>query len=363
MKYIQPYGISDTNAPYVNGDPSIGRAGSIPPALVFENPQREIMHMIEKSGLTGSDNDLYQLLKAIRTNRINYSLDAGTVNNLAVSFDPLLDGYNNGLVVRAKVAFTNTAPSVIDCGPGVRNIVRLDGSPLSAGDMVHGGVACMVYVDNEFQLINPNFTASLSGVTGAPGSGTEVNQYVTNNYMGFQGIFAKEAAGTYDWPVPGGVQKVWLRLWAGGGPGVEWLQDGLFIGGGDGGYVEGMFDVVPGTLMRAVIGAGATPPVSATTGNISYNANSWKTTFGQPSSFGVAGGSILCSCTGGRGCFPDPPGDTDPTPGQPGHGTGGAINRANGIYGRGGGKGQPSDGHYDDYIECTADPGAIIIVY
>ena len=25
MKYAQPYGVTDPNAPYINGDPSIGR--------------------------------------------------------------------------------------------------------------------------------------------------------------------------------------------------------------------------------------------------------------------------------------------------------------------------------------------------
>ena len=32
MKYNPPYGITDPDGPYINGDPSIGRAGSIPPA-------------------------------------------------------------------------------------------------------------------------------------------------------------------------------------------------------------------------------------------------------------------------------------------------------------------------------------------
>ena len=35
MKYVQPYGIADEDAPYINGDPSQGRMGSIPPAAAF----------------------------------------------------------------------------------------------------------------------------------------------------------------------------------------------------------------------------------------------------------------------------------------------------------------------------------------
>ena len=41
MKYNQPYGITDPEAPYINGDPSIGRQGSIIPAAAVEFPQRE----------------------------------------------------------------------------------------------------------------------------------------------------------------------------------------------------------------------------------------------------------------------------------------------------------------------------------
>lgn len=369
MKYVQPYGISDLDAPYINGDPSQGRAGSIPPAAAFEHPMREIVHMISKCKLTPTDLDLYQLLKSIRTNYVNWTLDTGTTNNLICVFDPVLEAYNNGLVVRIKVAHTNTGPSQIDCGPGFRNIVRIDGSPLAPGDMPLGGIAVLCYVDNEFQLLNPNIAAAIehavgaiTGTTGQAGP-TGATQYITVQYNGIQGIQAWAAPGTFDWTVPDGVLRCWLRLWAGGGPGVEWEQDGLFIKGGDGGYVEGIFNLVPKTLMRVTVGAGATPPVASTTGNITYNATNWKNTRGQSSSFGAAGQPVMCSATGGRGCYPNPPGDTDPSPGEPGVGTGGAINRSNGIYGRGGGHYQSSDGVYDDFIECTGDPGACILLY
>jgi hypothetical protein len=365
MKYIPPYGIDDLNAPYINGDPSIGRAGSIPPAAAFEHPMRELVHMIEKSGLGPTDLDLYQLLKSIRTQRVNFAIDVGTTNNLACAFDPPLDAYNNGFVVRIRVAHPNSGPSKIDCGPGERPIVHVDGSPLAPMDMVAGGIAYMVYVDNEFQLINPHIVASVA-VTGPPGTGGGGGgpTYVTNVYNAWQGIKAWESPGTYDWTVPDGVRKIWLRMWAGGGPGIEQVQsDGVFIKGGDGGYVEGIFDVVPLTLMRAVIGAGAAPPVPYSNGNVYFNHAAWSNTFGGASSFGPAGQASICSATGGRGCRIDPPGDSDPSPGQPGHGVGGAINRANGVYGRGGGGNTPSDGVSDDYSEITGGPGAGIIIY
>lgn len=77
MKYNQPYGIVDPNAPYINGDPSIGRAGSIPPAESIEYDQREVVAVIKYAYDNGffdyanalcaapSNADLTQLLKAI----------------------------------------------------------------------------------------------------------------------------------------------------------------------------------------------------------------------------------------------------------------------------------------------------------
>ena len=61
MKYKQPYGVSDPNAAYINGNPSTGTMGSIPPAASIENPQREIVNFINDSGLTPTDADLHQL--------------------------------------------------------------------------------------------------------------------------------------------------------------------------------------------------------------------------------------------------------------------------------------------------------------
>lgn len=51
----------NANKSYVNGDPRIGRKGSIPPAAAFEHPQREILAAIAGAGLTPSHMNLDQL--------------------------------------------------------------------------------------------------------------------------------------------------------------------------------------------------------------------------------------------------------------------------------------------------------------
>ncbi|MCA1452120.1 hypothetical protein I6F35_02685 [Bradyrhizobium sp. BRP22] len=81
MKYNQPYGMPEEDVlysvPFVNGDPSIGRAGSIPPAESIEYDQREIIAVIQWAYDHGyrdyaaqlcqapTNADLTQLLKAI----------------------------------------------------------------------------------------------------------------------------------------------------------------------------------------------------------------------------------------------------------------------------------------------------------
>jgi hypothetical protein len=47
MQYNQPFGISDPNAGYINGNPEIGQQGSIPPAFSIEHDQREIVAVIQ----------------------------------------------------------------------------------------------------------------------------------------------------------------------------------------------------------------------------------------------------------------------------------------------------------------------------
>lgn len=66
MKYTQPFGISDPNAGYQDGDLILGIDGSIPPAQAIEDPQRELDHLITFAGLTPTNGDLQQVRKAVQ---------------------------------------------------------------------------------------------------------------------------------------------------------------------------------------------------------------------------------------------------------------------------------------------------------
>lgn len=156
MKYQPPYGVSDPNGPYINGNPAAGIEGSIPPAAAFEYPMREIIAMITGGDFVPSDGDLTQLLKAIRRQFVNYAVDTGTVNALVVTLSPPLESYHAGFPLRILVAVTNTGASAVSVnGLGPRAIKRGDGSDLHPGDLTAGMIAGVVDTGTVFQLQNP----------------------------------------------------------------------------------------------------------------------------------------------------------------------------------------------------------------
>src|SRR5215472_17246512 len=129
MQYNQPYGVTDPNAPYINGDPSVGQAGSIPPAASIEYPQREIVNFLTDSGLTPTNSDLHQLAKSVQIGTVMYGIDVGPVNAVAITLSPA-----RSFASRARTA-TRGPPNA---GPGSVNIVRRGGAVLQAGDLPAG---------------------------------------------------------------------------------------------------------------------------------------------------------------------------------------------------------------------------------
>lgn len=170
MKYVQPYGISDPEAPYINGDPSIARMGSIPPAAAFEHPMREVVAVIDYSTLVPTGDDLEQLAKGIRSQRMNYVEDTGSADALSVALDPPLEAYTIGLPLHVKIRVTNTGPATIDAGAGRVSIRKPNGTEMAAGDLPANGLAALVYDGTVFQMIN----------FGGAGAGGPTNIIVAN---------------------------------------------------------------------------------------------------------------------------------------------------------------------------------------
>jgi len=162
MKYNQPYGVSDPNAAYVNGDPSVGRMGSIPPAESIEYPQREIVAVISDTGITPSNADNTQLAKAIQSGGLNKATDTGTANNLSIVLSPAPDAYRDGMAVWVQPANNNTGPAVINVnGLGNKNIIRRGGAVLVSGDLPASYKSLLVYngSNGNFELYGVGFGA------------------------------------------------------------------------------------------------------------------------------------------------------------------------------------------------------------
>jgi hypothetical protein len=155
VKYNQPWLISDPNAPFINGDSSIGREGSIPPAEALEYPQRELVNLFTDAGLvTPSNSDLHQLSRSIQSNLLNSRDDGGTANAYAVTLVPAPTAYYRYLTVVALIANTNTGPSTLSVTPlPPAPITHADGSPIGGGELLAGQIACFAYDGAKWQLV------------------------------------------------------------------------------------------------------------------------------------------------------------------------------------------------------------------
>lgn len=135
MKYNPPAGSQDPDAKYVTGQPGKVR-GSAVPAEAVEHPQREIVEVIKKAGLTPSADDLGQLWKAIQqlfTEKVAVATKekAGIVkpgSGLSAKEDGTLDVTVSAAIPGTIVAFAGTFG-----GEGNRHPIPLGGSEPDTG--------------------------------------------------------------------------------------------------------------------------------------------------------------------------------------------------------------------------------------
>jgi len=173
MRYHQPYGVTDTDAPYINGDPSIGRQGSIIPAEAVEYPQREIIAAIEGAKMAPDDASLSQLLYAIRGQRMNYALAINSApDTVEVEFDPPIGNtMTPGMPLRIKGAVNNTGPTLLSVDGDSQALRYADGAELVADAIKSGVIFEAVWNDTGYWEFNPY-------ATGAAGGGSTTNTYI-----------------------------------------------------------------------------------------------------------------------------------------------------------------------------------------
>ena len=123
------------------------------------NQFAEINNLISSAGITADANVLNQVAKSVAnySNASNFFTENGTVNNytLIASGSFLAPtSYINGMVIRfiTTNANTTTTPTVNLAGLGAKNILKENGSPVVAGDIV--GYVELRYNGTNFLLKN-----------------------------------------------------------------------------------------------------------------------------------------------------------------------------------------------------------------
>jgi hypothetical protein len=154
VKYNQPYGVSDPNASYVNGNPATGTMGSIPPAEAIEFPQREIANLITGTGVTATNADPNQLAKAIQSGRLYYGLDSGSANHMVCALVPTPPSLRKGMFCFIEVAADNTGASDLTTNGVSAGVTRRDGTPLVLGDLKMGQMCLLCYDGVRWQMVS-----------------------------------------------------------------------------------------------------------------------------------------------------------------------------------------------------------------
>jgi hypothetical protein len=159
MRYNPPYGSPGPNPPgdpYINGNPSTGQQGSIPPAESIEYPQREIVEIIADAGFTPSNSDLKQLARALQTGKLLYGLDTGSTNSMSITLVPAPLAYYEGMRVNVKVNNDITDATVLNVNAlGAKSVVGANGAALTSNMFFKNDILSAVYDGTKFQVSNP----------------------------------------------------------------------------------------------------------------------------------------------------------------------------------------------------------------
>ncbi|UDL95516.1 hypothetical protein LGH83_04645 [Lichenihabitans sp. PAMC28606] len=136
MLYNPPTGGAANDA-YVGKNPAAGIQGSKIPPGAAEFPQREIVAVEVAAGLSPTNDDLQQLLKAIRSGKLCFWPDTGTADALLISPNPAYGDLSVGTefaILKGNLPNATTT-STLTVNGLTFVIVKEDGSALAIGDL------------------------------------------------------------------------------------------------------------------------------------------------------------------------------------------------------------------------------------
>lgn len=198
--------------------------------------QREVANLLTGSGLTLAESDVQQLLRAVRSQRVNYiATVAGTANAITASLNPAPASLAEiaGAPIRIKIATTNTGAATLNLNSlGATAIVKADGNAVAARDLIAGAVVDLLFDGTSFQIAN---------VIG--GAATLLDTQIFST------------PGAISWTAPAdGLYEVTVIGGGGGGGGNNGTSQGA-SGGGGGGAAVGRFAYTKGQVVAGSVGA------------------------------------------------------------------------------------------------------------
>lgn len=336
MLYNKPFDATDPNAGYVNGNPSTSTPGSIPCAEGLEYPQREIVNVITGAGLTPSNGDLTQLLKAVQAiaagatpNVPSVSLvhsgpdTSGTANAIVIStVTPAVTALADYQIYEVIPANSVTGGCTLEIASfSALPLQRQNGSAFVAGDAQAGVPFLVVKLGSAFRRLGsaPSDYAS-SGSSAA-------NTVIQNNLIAGSYPNQYPTAGTYTLNVASGqVFVVEECRGGGGGGGGANSQSTAGTGGGGGGRSIKLGRATQATVLQIVVGGGGPGGAAGggnggTGGTTSVTVQSGQVADKSGTLYGA--GQTLCAATGGGGGVGNNPGGGG---GSGGIASGGDIN-------------------------------------
>src|SRR5215475_695892 len=262
------------NDGYVDGNPGAGIEGSIPTFRTFEQMMRELSNMVVRCGLTPDDvmNGI-QVAQSVQSHRMNFGLDTGTANDMAVTLSPPPSGYTNGLFVNVRKGSSdnNTTSSTLNVnGMGAKTCRYSGGQTIKAGELKGNSLLSFLYdaTAGWFVLISLNMQSMLISIA-AFGTTTVVYTSGSGNFV-----------------VPADVYMLREVELVGGGGGGGWSNTTTWpaAGGGNGGTtLRGPMAVTPGQSIAWMVGVGGAAGTSTNDGGNGGNTGfgGWIATAGK----------------------------------------------------------------------------------
>lgn len=154
------------------GNPGAGQLPTIFPAAYWNMLQEEVINAIEASGQTPAFGTRTQLRDAIRTlgKGSSFGTTTNTGDDYSLTLTPTLTELTAGLAFAIIFNATNTGAATLDIdGLGAADIVKSNGDPLDAGNIVADTLYPVVFDGTDFRLnvIDAVTTGGINNFTGS----------------------------------------------------------------------------------------------------------------------------------------------------------------------------------------------------